>query len=253
VAKKLKGKVAVITGGSSGIGLSIAREFKDQGARVVICGRGNEALAKAQKQLGDGVLAVKADIASLPDIDRLFEATVKEFGKLDILVASAGAGVFLPMDQIDEAAFDLMSDVNFKGTFFTIQKALPHLNDGASIIVISANGQSKGFPGSTAMAATKAAIRSLARSVSADYLVSRGIRANCISPGPIDTPLFDKLGLPQDQVAGLKEMFKQLVPMGRMGTPEEVAKTALFLASDDSSFIVGEEIQIDGGEANLRN
>lgn len=249
---RLQKKVVVITGGSSGIGLAAAKEFKAEGASVAICGRNRKTLDEAQKQLGDDVLVVQADISNLPDLDRLFETTVEQFGKVDVLVANAGDGKFMPMDQIDEVLFDYMANINFKGTFFTIQKALPHLNNGASIIVVSATGQSMGFPGSTALAANKAAIRSLARSVSADLLPSRGIRANCISPGPIDTPLYYKVGIPENQVAGVKEGFKQLVPLKRMGTPEEVAKVALFLASSDSSFIIGEEIKVGGGEGNLR-
>ncbi|VAX21247.1 3-oxoacyl-[acyl-carrier protein] reductase [hydrothermal vent metagenome] len=249
---KLKGKVAVITGGSSGIGLAIAKEFKNQGASVVICGRNRKALDDAQKGLGDSILTAQADISSLPELARLFQATIERFGKIDILVANAADIKFLPMDQIDEALFDYMTNNTFKGAFFTIQKALPHLNDGASIILLSATGQSMGFPGSTAAAANKAAIRSLARGVSADFLPSRGIRANCISPGPIDTPLFDKLGLPENQVAGMKKGFEQSIPLKRMGTPEEVAKVALFLASSESSFVIGEEIQVGGGEGNFR-
>ncbi len=248
---RLENQVAVITGGSSGIGLATAKEFKAEGGSVAICGRNPKALDEARKQLGDDVLAVQADISSLSDLDQFFQKTVERFGKIDVLVANAGDGKFIPIDQVDEASFDHMSTVNFKGTFFTIQKALSHMNDGASIILISATGQSKGFPGATVMGAVKAAIRSLARSVSSDLLPTRGIRVNCISPGPIDTPLFNKY-LPKDLVEGAKEMFKQIVPLGRMGTPEEVAKLALFLASSESSFIIGEEIQIDGGESNLR-
>lgn len=249
---RLKNKIAVITGGSSGIGLATAKEFKAEGASVVICGRNQEALGDAQKELGDNVLSMQADITRLSDLDRLFEATVEHYGKIDILVANAGDVKFMPMEFVDEASFDYVMNNSFKGTFFTIQRALPHLNDEASIIVLSATGQSMGFPASTVAAANKAAIRSLARGISADLLPSRGIRVNCISPGPIDTPLFDRLGLPPDQVAGMKEGFKQQIPLKRMGTPEEVAKVALFLGSSDSSFVIGEEIKVGGGEGNLR-
>jgi len=249
---RLENKIAVITGGSSGIGLATAREFKAEGASVVICGRNSETLKEAREQLGDDVLAVQADISNLSDIELLMQTATERFGKIDVLFANAGDVKFLPMDMIDEASFDYVTNNSFKGTFFTIQKALPYLNDGASIIVMSATGQSMGFPASAVAAANKAAIRSLARGISADLLPGRGIRANCISPGPIETPLFNKLGLPPEQVSGMKEAFRQLIPMKRMGTPEEVAKVAVFLASDESSFVAGEEIKVSGGEGNLR-
>lgn len=248
----LKKKVAVITGGSSGIGLATARGFISEGASVCICGRNQKALDEARDQLGEDVLYIQSDITSLMDLEWLFSATEERFGKIDVLVANAGEVKFMPMDYFDEAGFDSVTRSSFKGTFFTIQKALPHLNNGASIILLSATAQSFGFPGSTVAAANKAAIRSLARGISADLLPTRGIRANCISPGPIETPLFDKLGLPEEQVTGMKEGFKQLIPLKRLGTPEEVAKVAVFLASDDSSFIIGEEIKVGGGEGNLR-
>lgn len=249
---RLKGKVAVITGGSSGIGLATAREFKAQGASVAICGRSKEALGEAQKRLGDDVVAVHADISDLSDLDRLFQVTVEKLGKIDVLVANAGDVKFLPMELVDETLFETVTRNSFKGTFFTVQRALPFLNDNASVILLSATGQGIGFPGSTLAAANKAAIRSLARGISADLLPDRGIRANCISPGPIDTPLFEKLGIPADQVAAVKGGLTQHVPMKRMGTPEEVAQVALFLASSDSSFLAGEEIKVGGGEGNLR-
>jgi NAD(P)-dependent dehydrogenase (short-subunit alcohol dehydrogenase family) len=249
---RLKNKVAVVTGGSSGIGLATAQNLKAEGASVAICGRSQDALNVAQEQLGQDVLCLQSDIACLTDLERFFAAIEARFGKIDVLVANAGDVKFMPMDYFDEASFDYVTSNSFKGTFFTIQKALPHLNNSASIIVLSATGQSFGFPGSTVAAANKAAICSLARGVSADLLPTRGIRVNCISPGPIETPLFDKLGLPEEQVIGMKEIFKQQIPLKRMGTVEEVASTIVFLASDESSFVIGEEIKVGGGEGNLR-
>ena len=193
---------------------------------------------------------VQADISKMSEIDNLYKSVAEKFGKIDILVVNAGGGKFQPIDQVDEATFDSMVDINFKGAFFTIQKALPHLNGGASIVLIASIAERMGVPAFSVCSATKAALRALARTLSAD-LLPRGIRVNVVSPGPIETPIFGRLGLPDDQIDGAKEQFKQMVPLKRMGTSEEVAKAALFLASSDSSFVVGEEIQVDGGMANL--
>ena len=247
---KLQNKVTVITGGNSGIGLGIAEEFRNQGASVVISGRNRKTLDEAQKQLGENVLVVQADVTHLAGIDRLFKQTSARFGKIDSLVVNAGIAIFQPVDQVDEATFDKIVNINFKGAYFTIQKALPYLNDGASIVLISSIGQSLGLANTSIYSATKAALRSLARTLTAD-LLPRGIRVNVVSPGPIETPIFGKLGLSPEAVAQAKEGFTQMVPMKRMGTSQEVAKAALFLASQDSSFIAGEEIQVDGGMANL--
>lgn len=247
---RLKNKVAVITGGNSGIGLGIAEEFKKQGASIVIFGRNRKTLDEAGKKLGPDVLVVQGDVVYMKEIDRLYKSTVDKFGKIDVLVVNAGGGRFQPFEQVDEATFNSMVDINFKGAFFTIQKALPHLNDGASIILVASVAQSKGFATTSVYSATKAALRSLARTLSAE-LLPRGIRVNCISPGPIETPIFHRIGLPEDQVPEMKEGFKQAVPLKRLGTVDEVAKSVLFLASSDSSFIVGEEIQVDGGMGNL--
>ncbi|MEN8207444.1 MAG: SDR family oxidoreductase [Pseudomonadota bacterium] len=249
---RLENKVAVITGGSSGIGLATAQDFISEGASLCICGRHQEALDKARNLLGEDVLYIQSDITNLNDLEKLFSDTEARFGKIDVLMANAGEVKFMPIEFFDEAGFDDVTSSSFKGTFFTIQKALPHLNNNASIIVLSATGQSMGFPASTVTAANKAAIRSLARGISADLLPTRGIRVNCISPGPVETPLFDKLGLLEEQVEGMKEGFKKLIPLKRLGRPEEVAKVASFLASDESSFVIGEEIKVSGGEGNLR-
>ena len=248
---RLKNKVAVITGGNSGIGLGIAREFKAEGASVAILGRDPKTLSKAAKELGEETLVVQGDISKMDDLEKLFSQTKERLGEIDILVANAAVLTVQPFGQVDESSFDNTVNINFKGTFFTIQKALPYMKDGASIILISSIAQGKGFAGFSVYSATKAAIRSLARTISAELIGDRGIRVNVISPGPIETPAFGRMGLPEDQIAGMKEGFKELVPAKRIGTTGEVAKIAALLASPDSSFIVGEEITVDGGLSNL--
>jgi len=247
---KLDGKVAVVTGGNSGIGLATAKEFSDQGARVAISGRDQQTLNSAKKEIGNGVLVVKADTSKLEDIDALFGAVKKEFGKIDVLFVNAGVGKFVPIESVDEEFFDQIMDINFKGAYFTIQKALPLLNDNASIILNTSINAHIGMANSSVYAASKAALITLARTLSAE-LVGRGIRVNAVSPGPVTTPIFDKAGLaPQDRQA-LVESIQAQVPMKRFGLPEEIAKTVLFLASSDSSFLLGTEIVADGGMSRL--
>ena len=242
---KLKGKVAVITGGNSGIGLATAKDFKAQGARVVIFGRSQRALDVANQTIGNGTLAVQGDVTQLPDLDRLYQQTVERFGKVDILMVNAGIAKPTPIEQVDEAVFDETSNTNFKGAFFTVQRALSHLNDGASIILVTGYNNQKGIPGYSVNSATKAALRSLARTFSAE-LLHRRIRVNALSPGNIETPIFDKLGLPVEP-----QKWAEGIPMKRIGRAEEMAKVALFLASDDSSYMAGAELVIDGGKAQI--
>lgn len=242
---KLIGKVAVVTGGNSGIGLATAQEFKAQGAKVAIFGRSQKTLDEAVHTIGEGTLAVRGDVTDLADLNRLYEQTVERFGKVDILVVNAGISKPAPVEQVDEALFDQISDTNFKGAFFTVQRALPHLNDGASIILVTAYVNQKGIPGYSLVSATKAALRSLARSFSAE-LLPRGIRVNALSPGAIETPILGKLGLP---VETLK--WAEQIPMKRLGSAEEMAKVALFLASTDSSYIAGAELVADGGKSQI--
>lgn len=242
---KLKGKVAVITGGNSGIGLATAKDFKAQGARVVIFGRSQRALDVANQTIGNGTLAVQGDVTQLPDLDRLYQQTVERFGKVDILMVNAGIAKPTPIEQVDEAVFDETSNTNFKGAFFTVQRALSHLNDGASIILVTGYNNQKGIPGYSVNSATKAALRSLARTFSAE-LLHRRIRVNALSPGNIETPIFDKLGLPVEP-----QKWAEGIPMKRIGRAEEMAKAALFLASDDSSYMAGAELVIDGGKAQI--
>ncbi len=247
---KLQGKVAVVTGGNSGIGLAIAREFTEQGADVVVFGRNAQTLDEAVQSIGNGTLGVQGDVTRLDDLDRLYQETVARFGKIDILVANAGIARPAPLDLTDEALFDLTSDINFKGAFFTVQKAVPHLNDGASIILVTSAGNVKGLPNFSVYVATKAAVRSLARSFSAE-LLPRGIRVNALSPGPIETPIFGRMGLPEEAMDGIAAKMTEMLPIKRFGKPEEMAKAALFLASSDSSYVVGAELVADGGMSQL--
>ena len=247
---KLAGKVAVITGGNSGIGLAIAQEFTQQGAEVVIFGRNAQTLDEAIQHIGNGTLAVQGDVTKLADLERLYQETTERFGKIDILVVNAGVAKPAPLELTDEALFDLTSDINFKGAFFTVQKAVPHLNEGASVILTTSAGNVKGLPNFSVYVATKAAVRSLARSFSAE-LLPRGIRVNALSPGPIETPIFGRMGLPQEAIDGFAEQIGEMTPIKRFGQPEEMAKAALFLASTDSSYVVGSELVADGGMSQL--
>jgi NAD(P)-dependent dehydrogenase (short-subunit alcohol dehydrogenase family) len=248
--RKLEGKVAVITGGNSGIGLATAKEFKEQGALVVITGRDQLTLDEAKRQIGDGVLAVRSDTSSLTEIDKLFAAVKEKFGKIDVLFVNAGIGKFAPVEAVTEDFLDSIMDVNFKGAYFTIQKALPLLNDNASIILNTSINAHIGMPNSSVYAASKAALITLARTLSAE-LLGRGIRVNALSPGPITTPIFNRLGLSPDALEETARNIREQVPLKRFGRPEEIAKAALFLASSDSSFLLGTEIVADGGMSQL--
>jgi len=248
--RKLEGKVAVITGGNSGIGLATAKEFKEQGARVVITGRDQQTLDEAKRDIGGDVLAVRSDTSRLTDIDKLLAAVKEKFGKIDVLFVNAGIGKFVPVAEVTEELFDSIMDINFKGAYFTIQKALPFLNDNASIVLNTSIVAHIGMPNSSVYAASKAALLTLVRTLSAE-LVGRGIRVNAVSPGPISTPILNRLGLPPEALAETKNGLEGQVPMKRFGRPEEIAKTVLFLASSDSSFLLGTEIIADGGMSQL--
>src|SRR3989442_5225357 len=247
---RLEDKVAVVTGGNSGIGLATAKEFKKQGARVVITGRDQQTLDEAKRELGGEVLAVRSDASSLTDIDKLFAVVKEKFGRIDVLFINAGVGKFVPLEAVTEELFDSIMDINFKGAYFTIQKALPLLSDNASIILNTSINAHIGMPNSSVYAASKAALITLARTLSAE-LVGRGIRVNALSPGPITTPIFNRLGLPPEVLEETERSIREQVPMKRFGRPEEIAKTALFLASSDPSFLLGTEIVADGGMSQL--
>jgi NAD(P)-dependent dehydrogenase (short-subunit alcohol dehydrogenase family) len=248
--RRLEGKVAVVTGGNSGIGLATAKRLREEGAKVVIAGRSRKTLDEAVKTIGHGVIAVQADVAKLTDVDKLFAEVSRKLGKIDVLFVNAGIATFAPFAETSESAYDEQFDINMKGAYFTIQKALPLLNDGASIILNTSVADSKGGAGTSAYSATKAALRSLARTVAAE-LVDRGIRVNTVAPGPIVTPIFDRTGLPKEAFDELAKEMLARVPMKRFGQPEEVAATVAFLASQDASYITGVEINVDGGVGQL--
>ncbi len=248
--KRLEGKVAVITGGNSGIGLATAKRLLDEGARIAISGRSQKTLNEAAKTLGKEVLVVQADVSKLADADKLFSAVEQRFGKIDILFVNAGVAKFVPMEAVSEAHYDEQFDINTRGAYFTIQKALPHLNDGASVILNSSVVSHQGVTNGSVYAATKAALRSFTRSLAAE-LVGRNIRVNAVAPGPIETPIFGRTGLSQEAVDGFKESVVASVPMKRFGQPEEVASVVAFLASSDASYITGVEIGVDGGKGQI--
>jgi len=247
---KLDGKIALITGGGSGIGLATAKRFVQEGAYVFITGRTKSKLEAAVKQIGSNVTGLEGDVAKLGDLDRLFEQIRKEKGKLDIVFANAGVARYSPLGDIDEELFDNTFGTNVKGLLFTVQKALPLLPDGASIILNASIVGSKGLPANSVYSATKAAVRSFARTWTTD-LKARHIRVNAISPGPIDTEglreLFGSSEVGQERLKNISS----LVPMGRLGSPDEIAKAVVFLASDDSSFVTGIELFVDGGVAQV--
>jgi NAD(P)-dependent dehydrogenase (short-subunit alcohol dehydrogenase family) len=244
--RRLEGKVAVVTGGNSGIGLATAKRLQEEGAKVAIAGRSSKTLAEAVKTIGNGVLAIQADVAKFTDVDKLYAEVSKKLGKIDVLFVNAGVAKFAPFSDTSENTYDEQFDINIKGAYFTIQKALPFLNDGASIILNTSVAGSKGAAGASAYSATKAALRSLARTTAAE-LVGRGIRVNAVAPGPIVTPIFDKTGLPKEAMDEFAKDVLARVPMKRFGQPEEVAGAVAFLASQDASYITGVELNVDGG------
>jgi NAD(P)-dependent dehydrogenase (short-subunit alcohol dehydrogenase family) len=244
--KRLQGKVAVVTGGNSGIGLATAKRLQEEGARIAISGRSKKTLDEAVRTIGDGVVAVQADVANLADVDRLYAEVSQKLGKIDVLFVNAGVAKFAPLAETSESLYDEQFDINIKGAYFTIQKALPLLNDGASIILNTSVADSTGTVGASAYSATKAALRSLARTAAAE-LVGRGIRVNTVAPGPIVTPIFGRIGLPKEAVDEFAKEIVAKVPMKRFGQPEEVAAAVAFLASQDASYITGVELNVDGG------
>ena len=243
---KLQGKIALVTGGSSGIGLATAKRFVDEGAFVYIAGRRQTELDKAASRIGRSVAVVRGDVSNLTDLDRLYAKIASEKGKIDVLFAGAGIVDPQPLAETTEESFDKVFAINTRGLAFTVKKALPLLNDDGAIIVISSIAESKGIPGFTAYSATKAAVRSFVRTWTAE-LKDRRIRVNAISPGPIDTPIFEQQAPTKEGADQARAQFAAAVPFGRLGRPEEIASAALFLASDDSSYVNGMELVVDGG------
>jgi NAD(P)-dependent dehydrogenase (short-subunit alcohol dehydrogenase family) len=250
MSKKLEGKVAVVTGGNSGIGLATAQRFAAEGAHVYITGRRQAELDEAVRQVGKHVTGVQGDVSNLGDLDRLFAQIEREKGKLDVVFANAGVAKAAPFGTITEEFYESIFNVNVKGLLFTVQKALPLLPDGASIILNASISTSKGLPTNSVYAATKAAVRSFARTWTTD-LKERRIRVNAVSPGPIDTPGLNNLLASSEAGLQRRKMIPSMVPLGRMGTPDEIARAVVFLASDDSSYVTGIELFVDGGLAQV--
>jgi NAD(P)-dependent dehydrogenase (short-subunit alcohol dehydrogenase family) len=243
---KLNGKIAVITGGSSGIGLATAKRFVEEGAYVFIVGRRETELAKAKAEIGRNVTTIQGDVAELADLDRVFAAIRKEKGALDIVVANAGFGERKLTEAATPEHFDKTFGINARGVFFTVKKAMPLMREGGTIVLVSSSLHLKGMPEYGTYAATKAVLRSFARTWAMEFK-DRGIRVNTLSPGPIDTPIIDEQFPTKEEADGARAFFAQLAPLGRIGRPEEIASAVLFLASEDSSYSTGIDLVADGG------
>ena len=251
MSKKLEGKVAVITGGNSGIGLATAKEFSRRGAKVVISGRDERTLAEAATAIGGEALAVRADVSRLADLDKLFARTKERFGAIDVLFVNAGIGKYItPVEQTTEAVYDEIMDINFKGAFFTAQKALPLLKDGGAVVINTSVVSGIAMPNLSVYAASKAALRSLTRTLAAE-LLGRRIRVNAVAPGPTATSLAERTAGSAEAAKKLQDALASQVPVKRLGSPDEIARAVLFLASDDASYITGVELNVDGGMGQL--
>ncbi|MDH1264735.1 SDR family oxidoreductase [Pseudomonas sp. GD03944] len=248
--EKLAGKIALVTGGNSGIGLATAKLFAEHGAQVIITGRRQAVVEEAVAAIGGTARGLSLDISNLDDLDRLYADIAERHGRLDILVASAGIILPAPSEAVDEQQFDSQFAINAKGTFYTVQKALPLLSDGGSVVLVSSIAHRMALDDHIVYAATKAAVRSFARSWAAE-LKQRRIRVNCLSPGPVNTPIIEKLGVSAAQFGEFEAMLSARIPLGRLGRSEELADAALFLASQDSSFITGIDLCVDGGLSQL--
>jgi NAD(P)-dependent dehydrogenase (short-subunit alcohol dehydrogenase family) len=247
---RFDGKIALITGGTTGIGFATAQLFMQEGARVAITGQNQERLHQAAERLGAEVLAIRAEAQSLTDLDQAFAQVKARWNKLDILFVNAGIAPFRPLLEVDQAFINEIMDINFKGALFTVQKAVPLMPENSSIVFNTSINNQMGMPGSGIYAASKAALRSLVRVLAAE-LLERRIRVNAVSPGPVETAIISKTGIPQALLEQVRTNLQQSAPLKRFGQPEEIAKAVLFLASDEASFVLGEELVVDGGWTQL--
>jgi NAD(P)-dependent dehydrogenase (short-subunit alcohol dehydrogenase family) len=250
MGQRFKDKVAVVTGGNSGIGLATAKAFVHEGARVAITGRSEATLKSAQKELGPEALVIKADMSRVPEIAAAVDRIKTKYGRIDALFVNAGIGKFVPFEEVTEEFFDETMATNLKGAFFTIQKAVPLLSRGAAVVLNASINAHLGMPNSSVYGASKAAVVSLAKTLSAD-LLQRGVRVNVVSPGPVATPILDRMGMPEEQTRQMKDWITQQVPLKRFGRPEEIAAAVLYLASSESDFVLGTELVVDGGMIQL--
>jgi len=250
MTERFKDKVAVVTGGNSGIGLATAKAFAREGAKVAITGRSDATLKAAQKELGAGALVIKADMSRVPEITAAMDRIKERFGRIDALFVNAGIGRFVPFEAVTEEFFDETMATNLKDAFFTIKKAVPLFARGAAVVLNASINAHMGLPGSSVYGASKAGVVNLAKTLSAD-LLQHGVRVNVVSPGPVATPILDRMGLPEEQTRQLKERITEQVPLKRFGQPDEIAAAVLYLSSSESGFVVGTELVIDGGMIQL--
>jgi NAD(P)-dependent dehydrogenase (short-subunit alcohol dehydrogenase family) len=249
-AQRFQGKVAVVTGGNSGIGLGVAKAYAQEGAQVAITGRNGKTLEAAAKEIGDGTLAIQADVRKVPEIEAAMKKINERFGRIDALFVNAGVAKLVPLEKVTEELFDETVAINMKGVFFTVQKAIPLMSKGSAIVLNASINAHLGMPGTTVYGASKAAVISMAKTLSAD-LLEKGIRVNAISPGPITSELLARDGVTQEKLQETKDWIQSQVPIKRFGTPEEIAGGVLFLTAPESAFILGAELIIDGGMATL--
>jgi NAD(P)-dependent dehydrogenase (short-subunit alcohol dehydrogenase family) len=249
-AQRFQGKVALVTGGNSGIGLGVAKAYAQEGAQVGITGRNDKTLQAAAKEIGNGTLAIRSDASKLADIEAAMKQIKERFGHIDALFVNAGVGKFVPFEEVTEAFFDETVGINMKGVFFTVQKAIPLMSKGSAIVLNASINAHLGMPGTTVYGATKAAVVNMAKTLSAD-LLDKGIRVNAISPGPITSALLARDGITQEKLEETKDWIQSQVPIKRFGTPEEIAAAVLYLSSPESAFVLGAELVIDGGMATL--